>query len=261
MTVQMDETFVAALREVLVRNVETASSPSRFRRPRRWLAGTGALLAVVVGGGGIAYATGVLSQPGGSVTTPQSTPVPVTAVGKQTVNLGTPPAGARDVTIDLTCLTAGTFSFPGGASETCDGPRYGQTASESVTLTSGQDSITITATRGARWRVTATYSTVTTTPWDINASGQTYGQINQHGTPDLVAVDATNGDTGYAYANQLNPPPPKTPSQAIAGNNAPPRTLTVYKSDGKTPIGKFVVGTPRDQHDHHPITTTPRPPP
>jgi hypothetical protein len=29
---------------------------------------------------------------------------------------------------------------------------------------------------------------------------------------------------------------------AVAENNAPPRTLTVYESDGKTPIGKFVVG-------------------
>ena len=53
---------------------------------------------------------------------------------------------------------------------------------------------------------------------------------------------ATNHRSGYVYADQLNAPLPKTPSQAIAQNNAPPRTLTVYKSDGKTPIGKFVVG-------------------
>jgi hypothetical protein len=60
--------------------------------------------------------------------------------------------------------------------------------------------------------------------------------------PDLIAVIATNHRSGYVHTNQLDSPPPKTPSQAIAQNTAPPRTVTVYESDGKTPIGKFVAG-------------------
>ena len=110
-------------------------------------------------------------------------------------------------------------------------------------VAAGQDSTTITATPGARWHLTATYSTVTTTAWGVNATGQTYGIANQNGTPDLVAVVATNGRTGYVYATQLTSPAPTSPSQAIAENNSPPKTLTVYESDGKTPIGKFITRT------------------
>lgn len=64
----------------------------------------------------------------------------------------------------------------------------------------------------------------------------------QHGTPALVAVIATNHRSGCVYATQLNPPSPKTIAQALAQNNAPPKTLAVYDKDGKTPIGKFVIG-------------------
>jgi hypothetical protein len=111
-----------------------------------------------------------------------------------------------------------------------------------VSIAPGQDSTTITATPSARWRLVATYASVTTTAWGVNASGQTYGIQNQQGIPDLVAVIATNHRSGYVYANQLFTPPPETPSQAVAQNNAPPRTLTVYESDGETPIGEFVAG-------------------
>jgi hypothetical protein len=55
-------------------------------------------------------------------------------------------------------------------------------------------------------------------------------------------VVATNHRSGYVYADQLFTPPPKTPSQAVAEDNALPRTLTVYRSDGKTAIGEFVAG-------------------
>src|SRR5471030_4639 len=107
-------------------------------------------------------------------------------------------------------------------------------------LPRSRDSTTITTTPDARWRLIATYASVTTTAWGVNASGQTYGVQNKHGIPDLIAVTATNHRSGYVYADQLNTPSPKTPSQAIAQNNAPPRTLTVYQSDGKTPTGKFI---------------------
>lgn len=55
-----------------------------------------------------------------------------------------------------------------------------------------------------------------------------------------------NHKVGYVYASQLEGPQPTTPSQAITEERREerqgPRTLTVYESDGKTPIGQFVTG-------------------
>jgi hypothetical protein len=241
----MDETFAAALRDLLVERVQEAGSPSRWSaRPRRWIAG--AVLVLAAGGGGIAYATGAwTTEPGGDAVTELSPPVAATGTGTQTVDLGAPPAGTTAIYISFTCLTAGDFTFADGARIACgsaDAGPQSPPATYTMSIAPGQDSTTITATPSARWRLVATYASVTTTAWGVNASGQTYGIQNQHGIPDLVAVIATNHRSGYVYANQLFPRPPKTIAQALAQNNAPPRTLTVYESDGKTPIGQFVAG-------------------
>jgi hypothetical protein len=240
---QMDETFAAALRALLVEQVQGASRQgSWFTRRKRWMGRAGALLVLAAGGGGIAYATGAFTTPpGGNLVTDLAAPITVTGTGTRTVQLGIQPAGTNAIDITFTCLSAGTFTFADGSSEVCDSADTGPQTSNPMSIAPGQDSTTITATPGARWRLTAAYATVTTTAWGVNANGQTYGTPNQYGTPDLVAAQATNGRTGYVYANQLSPPPPKTIGQALAQTNAPPRTLTVYQSDGKTPIGEFVV--------------------
>ncbi len=171
-------------------------------------------------------------------------PVTVGGTGTQTVQLGTQPAGTNAIDISFTCLTAGRFAFADGAGLACEratSPRCDRTWSI-MPVIPGQDSTTITATARARWRLTATYATVKTSPWGVNASGQTSGTPNQHGTPDLVAAIATNGRSGYVYADQLSPPLPKNPTQAVGEDGAPPRALTVYESDGETPIGAFVAG-------------------
>jgi hypothetical protein len=247
MTVPMDETFAAALRDLLVEQVQGAPSPGRWSaRPRRWIAAAGAALVLAAAGGGISYAAGVwTTEPGGNAVSELAPPVTATGIGTQTVDLGTPPAATTAIYIAFTCLTAGNFTFADGASVECDrvdAARRSPPVTYTMSIMSGQDSTTITATPGARWRLVATYASVTTTAWGVNASGQTYGIQNQHGVPDLVAVIATNHRSGYVYAKQLSPPPPKTIAQALAQNHAPPRTLTVYESDGKTPIGKFVAG-------------------
>jgi hypothetical protein len=252
MTTQMDETFSAALRDVLVEQAQGvgpagAGSSRRWpARPRRWIAGLGTATVLAVAGGGIAYATGAFTTlPGGAVVTALASPVIANGSGTQTVQLGAPPAGTTAINIAFTCLTAGEFTFADGASFTCgnaDTRSQSPTTTYTMPIAQGQDSTTITATPKARWRLVATYASVTTSAWGINARGQTYGVQNQHGIPDLVAVSATNHRIGYVYANQLNPPPPKTRAQALAQNTAPPRTVTVYDSDGKTPIGKFVIG-------------------
>jgi hypothetical protein len=251
MTTDMSETFSIALRDLLVEQVQSSADPQRSRlgMSSRWTIRVGAALIIAVGGGGIAYATGVFTTtpPGGPLVTDLAQPVTVTGTGTQTVQLGTQPHGTNAIAISFTCLTAGDFTFADGSGIDCAtadlAGGQANTTTGTMPITPGQDSTTITATPGARWRLTAIYSAVTTTAWGVNASGQTYGTANQHGTPDLVAVDATNGRTGYVYATQLTSPAPTSPSQAVAENNSPPKTLTVYDSDGKTPIGKFVART------------------
>jgi hypothetical protein len=251
-SVKMDETFAAALRDLLVAQVEGSAKPKRWSgRSRRWIAGVGSVVVLAAGGSGIAYATGVFSPaPGGDVDTSVAVPVTASGVGTQTVQLGAQPPGTEAIAMSFSCLTAGNFTFADGASVDCGSADVARTEAHPATYTMsvkpGQDSTTITATPGASWRLTATYVSVTHTNWGVNASGQTYGVTNQRGMPDLVAVIATNHRSGYVYASQLNGPTPKTPSQALAlqkaGENARPRVLTVYEADGKTPVGKFVVG-------------------
>jgi hypothetical protein len=245
-TMPMDEPFAAALRDLLVEQVQAAGSPSRRpSRSRRWIARVGVVLVLAAGGGGIAYATGAwTTPPGDNRIADLALPVTATGNGTQTVDLGPPPKGATAINLSFTCLTAGNFSFADGAGVQCDSAdaaRRSPPVTYTMPIAPGRDSTTITATPHARWRLVATYASVTRTSWGVNASGQTYGVQNQHGIPDLIAVIATDHRSGYVYANQLETDP-KSPSQAIAQNNAPPRTLTVYQSDGKTPIGKFIVG-------------------
>jgi hypothetical protein len=190
-------------------------------------------------------------SPGGDAITDLAAPVAVTGVGTQVVELGPQAGGTTSIHVRFDCLTAGTFRFPGAGSMVCDradvARRTPPQASYTRQIAPGQHSLRITATSGARWRLVATYVSVTTTAWRVNASGQTYGVENSHSSPTLIAVEATNHRTGYVYAHQLNRPAPKTIKQAPAQHHAPPRTLTVYASDGKTPIGKFVLqsGTSR----------------
>lgn len=253
MSVGMDETFTVALRQLLV---ERAQGPTDrrglLRWPQRRSVRVGLVVALLAGGGGIAAATGVLLSggvPGGLKVVALGAGVTVTGDGTQTVQLGSRPAGANAIYTYLSCLTPGTFGWADGASMSCGSQAdvsstLAHPATYTLSLTTGQDSTTITAAPGERWRLTAIYATATTTPWGVNASGQTYGATNQNGTPDLVAVVAGNHRLGYVYANQLTGPQPTTPSQAAtwAQTHPGPRTITVYESDGKTPVGQFDGG-------------------
>jgi hypothetical protein len=260
MSVRMDETFASALRELLVEQVEASSGPAPRRWvSRRWTARTVAVLVLIIGGGGISYATGVWSVPGSDVVTPLAAPITVTGTGTETVQLGAPPAGTKVLEMVFTCLTAGDFRFADGAGVDCVSGGD-QPASYPMTITPGTDSTTITATLGARWRLTATYASVAVSEWGMNASGQSYGTANQNGIPDLVAAQATNGRSGYVYAYQLYPPAPKTLKQALAENNSPPTKMTVYESDGKTAIGEFISGNgPADTATNASTIPTPLP--
>jgi hypothetical protein len=93
-----------------------------------------ATVALGGAGGGIAYATGLLTLSGSDVVTHVAAQVTVTGDGTQTVELGSLPKGTTAVDIRLTCLTAGTFTTPDGASMSCGSTDVG-TQSDTISWT------------------------------------------------------------------------------------------------------------------------------
>lgn len=74
----------------------------------------------------------------------------------------------------------------------------------------------------------------------INEDGQTYGP-DAFGA-DLIAVLCQDGTEGYVYREDLYPENNfKTPEEAINWQNSQTddRLITIYKSDGKTVLGKY----------------------
>ncbi|MEO7630745.1 MAG: hypothetical protein ABIS44_05310 [Mycobacteriales bacterium] len=187
--------------------------------------------------------------PGGDAVTRLGTPIRKDGVGPQLVRLGPPPAGATHIGIEFSCLTAGSFEFADGSSMTCtadDVPVEGQPAAlkHRLPLAPGQNSTTISTDGNARWRLLAAYARVEKTAWGVNERGETYGVANADGTPDLVAVVATDGNSGYAYAGSLEEASrPTSPAEAATWAPAPRAPVPVYESDGRTVVGEFTFGT------------------
>jgi hypothetical protein len=251
-TMEMDPVFAAALREALVATVK--DSP-RVRRRWRWRAGTGIFLGLTLVAGSVAVASGVFSPPGAPVDSLLGNVINATRTGTSTIDIGTPPATANDVSLALTCLTVGSFDFPNGSSMNCDAadlsrPSIYRTASEVVPLTAGVDTVTITTSPSAAWSLQATYVNQVTTSWGVNASGETYGVRNQQGTPDLIAVVIDQGKTqGYVERSELNCASGgdvKSPAEALTWDETSQNlnvSIPVYESDGVTVIGTFTVGS------------------
>jgi hypothetical protein len=197
----------------------------------------------------------VFSPPGAPIDTPLGGAVTATRTGSATIDIGTPPAGATDLSLTFTCLTAGTFDFPDGSSAICGAadlvrPPIYRTSSEIVPLTPGVDTVTITTSANASWTLQAMYVNQVTTPWGINANGKTYGVHNQSGTPDLIAVIINQGSTnGYVEASELNCAgggDVTSPAEALAWDKASQNrnvSIPVYESDGVTVVGTFTVGS------------------
>jgi hypothetical protein len=80
-----------------------------------------------------------------------------------------------------------------------------------------------------------------------NADGLTYGSGLQatrpDNEPDLIQVTATNGMTGYVYRADITPSEPASPQEAAArsATGQGPRTVLVYRQDGTSVIGEFVL--------------------
>jgi hypothetical protein len=87
----------------------------------------------------------------------------------------------------------------------------------------------------------------TSSPWPINARGQTYGIAVGYLEADLVRVVATNNKVGYSLRAELDGPKPSSPEEALrwqAEQAGKSRVVPVYESDGVTQIGVFSIGGP-----------------
>lgn len=85
--------------------------------------------------------------------------------------------------------------------------------------------------------------------YPVNTNGQTYGamQLSLYEVPDLIAVQATNGKTGYCLKGDLMPSHTTSQPDEIAEENERSLegyTIPVYESDGFTQVGVFQVGGP-----------------
>jgi hypothetical protein len=250
----VDDTFSQALRAELVARVEKTSPVRKIKRTRVWL-GAGILAGAGVLGGVGAAAAGLFVTPGGNQVTPLSTPTAASYEGTATVELGEPPEGTTGIQMDFTCLTAGRFEYQDGSSSICSAADAGTRGGWSgylVKLAPGQHSVTFTTDPGNRWQVTAKYVNWEVTDWAVNADGNTYGMENENGSPDMIAVMATNGKRGYAYRTEMEEADGtaamktfKSPQDAVGWQEArrgKSFSVAVYDADGKTVIGEFVIG-------------------
>ncbi|WP_127476945.1 hypothetical protein [Microbacterium sulfonylureivorans] len=250
-TPTMSDQFAAAFRARLVTHIAEAGRP---RRRRHTLLGTGAALAIVLGGAVAAAATGLLSLPGASVDTALGATRSATFTGTGTLELGPAPATATGVAISLTCLTPGSFKFDDGAAVTCTSAGDSERPTTYVipiTAIEG-DGVTMTTTTDAAWSITAGYVSSDTTDWAVNKTGDSYGVINGDGQPDLIAVIATNGQQGYVYREDLADADGSTAAESFTSpedalrwqeeNAGIIHMIPVYESDGTTRIGEFRVG-------------------
>ena len=214
--------------------------PARHRKAQRNMALAAALGVLLIGGGGVAVATGVLPLPGADVVTPVASSVTQSGTGTGTVELGSPPVGATVIEIKLTCLTAGTFQTDDGATLVCEGRRPGERDDDlHLPVVPGQHSTPSAPVRARRRHLVATYSDVTTT----------HGEERRRASP--TALPTT---TAPPTCSQSSPPTarPATCTAKPASSRADehlqtgaspskPIQLPVYTSDGHTVVGQFIT--------------------
>lgn len=260
----VDDRFSNALRAELVAQVHKTAPVRARQHTRIWLGGGAIAGACLLGGIGAA-ASGLFQIPGGKEVTPLASPITKTYTGTAAVELGDPPAGTTDIELALTALTPGSFQFPDGAScsyTEIEADTRLNSCRYTVSLEPGQDSVTIQTEPGSQWQLTAKYVKQERTELGVNAKGETYGMESpENGVPDLIAVMATNGATGYVYAKDLYGGPMPTSPEDAAKNFSTPlpsREIAVFLSDGETKVGVFLASGSGGGIPSYP-TPSPRP--
>jgi hypothetical protein len=188
--------------------------------------------------------------PGADLNVPLSAPLITEGTGTTSIELGPRPDGATGVSTDLRCLSAGTFTWPSGASLTCNAEDAARAldAPESpgnvVDLRPGQTRIVIEADAGASLWISTTYVRTEPTEWAVTASGETYGVPNDRGQPDLIGTAASEGgEVRYARAEDLGGGDlPANPDEAMEWTrNGELYSVPTYRVDGRTIVGTFEI--------------------
>ncbi|BDZ51444.1 hypothetical protein GCM10025867_36850 [Frondihabitans sucicola] len=205
------------------------------RRQRRGRAVVALAGLVVIAGATTGAAIAAINLPGSTTTAPLGTVTNATGTGPAFVDLGPVPKQAGSVMVTITCLNdvgtviVATTTPGGGEGVACAGGRGRPIKVRDAQLpAAGSTEIGIASSPTTKWKVTAQYASSATSPWGVNASGQTYGVENQHGHPDLVPATADNGKKGYVFWQESMGAEKTT-------------TFDVYESDGKTVIGHTSV--------------------
>jgi hypothetical protein len=241
---QLDPTFDRALRQTLVAHVQSTKKPQARKHARLYLV-AGALAGAVMLGGVGATAAGFFQLPGVPITQGLSSPTTGTHTGTATVDLGAAPDGATGIEVELTCLSAGKFTYPDGATMQCTPDDLGTSSAWSkyvLPLSPINHGVTITTDPGNAWKLVGRYVSQVATEWKVNAKGESYGvEVPGKGAPVLLAVIATNGEKGYVYAAQMKGTEPTSPEEAAKNMPLPRREIPVYLSDGETQVGVFMA--------------------
>lgn len=241
MNTTLDPVFAASVEQEMVAIGTGRSRLQRHQRRTRTATIVGGSLALV---GALTGAAIISGLPGQTTVTPFGEPVSGSYTGTAIVDLGPVPAGAEQVILDVTCTETGKIEVPTnpGSADSRSGNVYWECSDpirENPTVhvdngllpTDSETTITITADPDTPWTVVARYGSSSSTPWGVNAHGETYGVPNENGIPELVSAQATNGEIGYTRESE---------SLTLEGEGY----LRVYKSDGETVIGWFPIGDP-----------------
>ena len=265
-----------------------AHTRPRVRRGRAWRA-IGLVVAGALAGGGVSLAAfaatstrSVIAQPSGqpspslgaAVAAPAGvtpgapiisllgTPTTQVVNEKTTIALKPRPESATHARVTVTPTTPGSLSFgtdpagnnPSGSWSVGHVTKDGRAATwYDFPLVDSIDTLYLNPAGGFTGTVTIQYVNHVPTRLGMNAHGLTFGVTgSDQGEPDLIAVAATNGKSGYVNAKDLADADGTTaqksftsPADALQwqdANTGRTHTIAVYESDGTTVIGDFQTG-------------------
>ena len=204
-------------------------------------------------GAPVAAPAGVI--PGAPIISLLGAPTSQTVTAKTSIPLEPRPAAATHARVTIAPVSVGSLSFGTDAAGNNPSGVWNDVADlgggatwYDFPLNDSVDTLYLTPAGGFTGTVTIQYVNHVPTLLGVNPSGQTYGVSGSaaHGEPDLVAVTATNGRDGYAFATALQGgPQPTSPTDALTqqkSNAGKSHTIPVYESDGVTVIGEFDIG-------------------
>jgi len=242
-TTTLDTIFAQALRRELV-TLPAQTSRAWGRKPIVF--GSAALLALLSVGTVTAVAN--LRPPGEVAAAPLAAPVLVNGVGPATVALPAAPADARYVRIELICFDGTLCASPGGSIKGSSTPKI-ERASLPVNQAFDPDNVQILepidpsvgvpviVNPGTHWRLYALYVTGLNPEIAKLEDSTTLGIPGNDVIPDLVPVQADNGDLAWVRYDELTNA--ALVELTLTGVRQAP--LLAYGKDGVTVVGQADV--------------------